>query len=114
MDNNIENNYDNTEKNWNEYSGIWEGFIKNCGFLSSLEKKHSVNKEEEEDPPLEMLEQQNNEIRTNDGCIYYKHKTTGIIYSYSTINFKWKSNCDLSKKCIELMFPSVKTKNNII
>jgi hypothetical protein len=55
--------------------------------------------------PLELLEEQNHEIRSNDGCIYYKHKTNGMIYSYSNISHEWKENCNIPKNYLDLMFP---------
>jgi hypothetical protein len=52
------------------------------------------------------LRRQDFRSRTNDGCEYYQHMVTGVIYSFNNMDNTWKENGVLPPEMMEIMFPS--------
>jgi hypothetical protein len=73
---------------WDEYTG-WSSKTTRIESLNDdvIEEKFVRTYE----IPFERLEKRSDSISTNDGCIYYKDKITGIYYSYCKLGGKWNT-----------------------
>lgn len=51
------------------------------------------------------LIEQNKNILTNDGCLYYRHKETGIVYSWNSFKNEWNEK-SLDLVLFSKLFPN--------